>query len=98
MFKGGDHAFEVRVARAELARKPVAAAHRDLLLIREHVELTLLANLEDGVYIEALLDQGRETRGLGLVVLSRRAILDFDLHLASRSRVTLHIGADPTSG
>ena len=47
---------------------------------REHFELSGLAGLKDGFHAEALFDQGHETRDLGLVVVSRGAVDDFDLH------------------
>ena len=37
-------------------------------------------------YFETLFDEGHETRSLGLVVLSRRAVKDLDLHSVSVHR------------
>jgi hypothetical protein len=51
-----------------------------ILTVRDHLELTGLTRRNDGFNVQALLDEGRETRDLGTVVLSRRAMNDFDLH------------------
>jgi len=59
----------------------LAAALGDRFAVGDHVELSDLAGLKDGFHAEALFDQGHETRDLGLVVVSRGAVDDFDLHL-----------------
>jgi hypothetical protein len=75
-----DHAFKVRIARAEAAGEPVSAARRDGLTVGHHVELTGLAGRQNRVDIETLLDEGSETRCLGRVVLSRGTVVNLDLH------------------
>ena len=70
LFDQIDHAVEVRVARAEAPGEPVPTATRDRLIISDDVELVGAAGREHGIDIETLLDEGRETRSLGLVVLS----------------------------
>lgn len=76
-----DDAFEVGIAGAEFAREPVAASRGDGLAVGEHVELTGLARSAHGLNAEAILDEGRETRDLGSVVVSGRAVNDFDFHV-----------------
>ena len=75
-----DHAVEVRVAGAESPRQQVSAAFRDLLSIGNHIELTGLARCDHRFDAEARSDEGHETRDLGLIVLSRWAVNDFDSH------------------
>lgn len=76
-----DHTFQIGIASAKAPCEPVSAAFRDPCTVSDHRELTDLARRKDGVNIEALFDEGHETRDLGLVVLSRRAVNDLDLHL-----------------
>jgi hypothetical protein len=57
----------------------------DLLAVSDNLELTALPGRKDGFNVEALLDEGHETRDLGLVVLSCRAVHDLDLHLSSKA-------------
>lgn len=78
-----DHAVQVRVARAEAACEPVPAASRNLLAVSKYVELPSLAGCTKHFNIQTLLDAGRETRDLSLVVLSRRAVDDFYFHSSS---------------
>src|SRR5262245_52772325 len=73
-------AVEVGVACAQYAREPVPAAFGDLYPVRDDVELTSSSRRGRGINSQALLDEGHETRGLGLVVLSHRAIDDLNLH------------------
>jgi hypothetical protein len=75
-----DHPFEIRIAGAKAAGEPVATAFGNPLAVRDHFELTGLTRREDGLHAEALSDEGHETRDLGLIVLSRRAVNDLDLH------------------
>jgi hypothetical protein len=56
------------------------------LAVCEHVELASFAGCTDGFNAEAILDEGSETRDLGGVVVSGRAVNDFDFHLG------LHFG------
>ena len=82
-----DHAIEIRIAGPKLPSEPVPTAFGDSLAIRDHLELTGLARCNHRFKVEALLDEGHETRDLGLVVLSRRAVYDFDLHSVLRFTV-----------
>ena len=78
-----DHAIEIRIAGAKAPCKPVAATRGNLLAVSDHLELTGLTRHGHGIDAEALLDEGHETRDLILVVLSRRAVNDLDLHSVS---------------
>ena len=75
-----DHAFEIRIAGPKASCEPVPAARGNPVAVRDHVELTGLTRDTDGVNVQALLDEGHETRDLDLVVLSGRTVNDFDLH------------------
>jgi hypothetical protein len=87
LFDHIDHAVEVRIARAEAPGQPVPTATHDCLIISDDVELAGATGREHGIDVEALLDEGRETRSLGLVVLSGRAVLNLDIHLGSISNL-----------
>ena len=78
-----DHTFEIRIAGAKPPCEPVPTALGNPFAVSDHLELTGLTRRNDGFNVEALLDEGHETRDLGLVVLSRRAVNDLDLHLFS---------------
>jgi len=78
-----DHAIEIGIAGAKAPCEPVPTALGNPLAVSDHLELTGLTRCSDGFNVEALLDEGHETRDLGLVVLSRRAVNDLDLHLFS---------------
>ena len=75
-----DHLIEVGIAGAETAREPVSATPGNLLAVGEHFELSCLAGDHGGCDSEILLDEGHETRDLGLVILSGGAVDDFDFH------------------
>ena len=75
-----NHILEIGIARAKASREPVAATLGDRFAIGDYVELSGPAGREGGFDAEALSDQGHETRDLGLVVLSRGAVNDLDLH------------------
>jgi len=77
------HAIEIGIAGAKSPCEPVPAAFGNLLAVGDHLELTGLTGGSDGFKVEAPLDEGHETRDLGLVVLSRRAVNDLDLHSVS---------------
>ena len=76
-----DHTFQIRIASAKAPCEPVPTAFRNPFAVSDHLELTNLARRQDGFNIEPLFDEGHETRDLCLVVLSRRAVNDLDLHL-----------------
>jgi hypothetical protein len=75
-----DHAFEIGIAGAKAPCEPVPTTLGNPLAVSDHLELTGLTMRSHGFNVEALLDEGHETRDLGLVVLSRGAVNDFDLH------------------
>jgi len=75
-----DHAIEIGIARAKAPCQPIPTAVGNPLAISDNLELTGLPRRNDGFNVEALLDEGHETRDLGLVVLSRWAVNDLDLH------------------
>jgi hypothetical protein len=62
-----DHAIEIGIAG-------VPTALGNPLAISDNLELAGLPRFIAGFNIEALLDEGHETRDLGLVVLSCRAV------------------------
>jgi hypothetical protein len=78
-----DHAIEIGIARAKAPCQPIPTALGNPLAVSDNLELTSLPRRNDGFNVEALLDEGHETRDLGLVVLSCRAVNDLDLHLFS---------------
>jgi hypothetical protein len=75
-----DHPIEIGIASSKAPGEPVPTSRGNSLAVRDHVELTSLARRTDGICVQALLDEGHETRDFDLVVLSRRAVNDFDLH------------------
>jgi hypothetical protein len=75
-----DHAIEIGIAGAKAPSEPVSTALGDPLAVRDHFELTGPARRNHGFNAEALFDEGYETRHLGFVVLSGRAVNDLDLH------------------
>jgi hypothetical protein len=80
-----DHAVEIGIARAKAPCNPVPTALGNSLAINENLKLTRIPRLNDSFNIEALLYEGHETRDLGLIVLSCRAMNDLDLHLFLQS-------------
>ena len=75
-----NHAIEIGIAGAKAPCEPVSTALGYLLAVSDDLELTVLTRRKDGFNAEAILDEGHETRDLGFVVLSRRAVNDLDLH------------------
>jgi len=75
-----NQAIEIRVAASKASREPISTTLGDPLAVGDHVELTGLTRRNDDFDAKALLDEGRETRDLRIVVLSGRAMNDFDLH------------------
>lgn len=80
-----DYILKVRVACAELPGEPVASTGNDRFPVDEHIELAGFSGLLDSFDLKLLLDKGCETRSLGLVALSRRAVVNLDIHLVSLS-------------
>ncbi len=78
-----DHTIEIGIAGAKAPCEPVPTALGNHLAVSDNLELTGLPRRNDGFNVEVLLDEGHETRDLGLVVLSCRAMNDLDLHLSS---------------
>ena len=77
-----NHFFQIWITGPKAPREPVSAALCNSFAVGYHVELAGLARCADRVNVQALLDQGHETRDLGTVVLSRWTMNDFDLHTA----------------
>ena len=77
-----NHFFQVWIAGPKTPREPVSATRSNPLAVGYNVELAGLAWCADHVNVQALLDQGHETRDLGTVVLSSWTVNDFDLHVA----------------
>jgi hypothetical protein len=92
LFELRDDAIEIRIAGAKGSREPVSAALGEHLAVGKHLELTGLTRRKNGFNAQALLDEGHETRDLYLVVLSRRAVNDFDLHFVLPSALQIDIG------
>ena len=83
LFELLDHAIEIGIAGAKAPCEPVPTALSYALAVGDNLELTVLTRCEYGVDVEAILDEGHETRDLGFVVLSSRAVNDLDLHYYS---------------
>lgn len=77
-----NHFLQIWITGPKAPREPVSAALGNPFAVRDHVELASLARGADRVKVQALLDEGHETRDLGTVVLSRWTVNDFDLHVA----------------
>jgi hypothetical protein len=75
-----DHVIEIGIASAKAPCEPVPTTFGNPLAVCEHLELTRFTGCQDGFDAHALLDEGHETRDLDLVVLSSRAVNNFDLH------------------
>ena len=74
------HAIEVGVAGTKAPREPIPAPRGNRLTVRNHVKLPGLAGHQHRFRFQPLLNEGHETRDLGLIVLSSRAVHDFDFH------------------
>jgi hypothetical protein len=93
-----NHSVEIRIPGAKAPRQPVPAALGDPLAVRDHFELPGLGRHKLGIQAEALLDEGHETRNLGLVVRSCRAVHDFDFHYRSHPSPTTQLAWSEDSG
>ena len=80
-----DHAVEVGVAGAKAPCEPVSTALGYPLAVSDNLELTVLTRRNDGFNVQAILNEGHETRDLGFIVLSCRAVNDLDLHFVLQS-------------
>jgi N-acetylmuramoyl-L-alanine amidase len=91
-----DHSVQVGITSPKPARNPIASTGGNLLAVSNDVKLTGLSGPRHHVDTEALLNEGRETRDLGLVVLSSRAEYNLNLHRVLRSNtapsVTVELG------
>jgi hypothetical protein len=74
------HTIEIRISCAKAPCEPVSAALGNGLAIGDHLKLAGCAGPNRSVNAEPLLDEGRETRDFGFVILSRRAGDNLDLH------------------
>src|SRR5215469_14455278 len=86
-----DNTIQIGIAGAKGPRNEVPATVGDPLAVGEHIELTGLARGKDRVNVQALFDEGHETRDLGAVVLSRRTMNNFDFHSVLRSSSCRHM-------
>ena len=80
LFEPFNNAFQIGITSAETPREPVSAALRDRLPIGDHLELPGLTWRPHRFNAQTFFDHGHETRDLGIVVLSRWAVNDLDLH------------------
>ena len=79
-----DHVVEVGTACPKAPSEPVPATRG--IPCRPRSRRTAPARRAGSpLDVKALLDEGHETRDLGSVVLSRRAVHDLDLHSALQS-------------
>ena len=77
---GNPPVIEIRIAGTKASCEKIPPAFGNPIAVHQHIELTSLTGREHRYYVQALLDEGHETRDLDLVVLSGRAVNDFDLH------------------
>ena len=75
-----NHIPGLGIACTEAASEPITATMNECFIIGAHVELPGCAGREHDIDMEALLDEGRETRSLGFIVLSGGAVVNLDLH------------------
>ena len=75
-----DDTLQIRITQPEAAREKIAATSGDQFPVGKNVELALAAWGADGLNSETTLDEGRETRDLGLIVASCGAVDDLNLH------------------
>ena len=75
-----DHFFKIGITGAKAPREPVSTALGNSFTVNEHVELAGFASRTNRFNIQALLNEGHETRDLGTIVLSRWTVNDFNLH------------------
>jgi hypothetical protein len=78
------HKREIGIAGAKTTRKPVSSALGDPLTVRNYIELAALPGRKNDFNVQLFFDERHETRDLCPVVLSRRAVNDFDFHLFPR--------------
>jgi len=78
-----NHAIEIGIARAKAPGKPVSTTLGNALAVGNYLKLAGFARCNLGVNAEPLLDKVRETRDLGLIVLSSWAGTYLNLHFDS---------------
>jgi hypothetical protein len=81
--------IQIRIPSPKTPRQPVSPSLRNLLPIRHHIKLTCLSRHKHHIHIQPILDEVHETRDLYLVVLSRRAMHDFNFHSVLRSALQI---------
>jgi len=88
-----DHAIEIGIAGSKSPCEPIPTALCNPLAVRDDLELAFFTRRKDSFNVEALLDEGHETRDLDLVVLSRGTVNDLDLHSVLPSASCSHLMA-----
>ena len=74
------HALKIGIAGAKAPREPVSTSFGNRLSVGDHLKLPFPAVSDHRVKAQPLLDEGRETRDLSFVVLSRRTGNDLNRH------------------
>jgi hypothetical protein len=75
-----DHTIKIGIASPKPSSEPVPTALGNPLTVSNYLELTGLTGCNHCINVEVLLDEGHETRDLSLVILSRWAVDDLNLH------------------
>jgi hypothetical protein len=75
-----NHAIKIRISGAKASGEPVSAALHDSLTIGQHFKLAGFARRNHGFNAQPPFNQGRETRSLGLIALSRGAGAYLNFH------------------
>lgn len=79
-----DDGIQIRIPRTKLARDPVATTLSNFLPIHHNIKLTRPTRPQNRIDTETLLYEGHETRDLSCIIVSGRAVNDFDPHRLSR--------------
>jgi hypothetical protein len=80
-----NHAIQIGISRAKRPREPCPTPRGDAFAIGNYFKLPRLAMPGLGCNAEALLDEGNETRDLGLVIRSSWTGNYFDIHCVLES-------------
>jgi hypothetical protein len=75
-----DHGVKIGITGAKAPRQPISAAFDDGLPVGNYIELAGFARRDHSLNTEPLLDEFRETRGLGLIARSSWAGTYFNSH------------------